>query len=142
SPLATHSLYLYFFLLLLPHPPISTLFPYTTLFRSILKLLEEYDSQATFFLPGIKSAEDPETVQMIASSGQEIGNYTLSAQRELDSLDTDSIINDFAKASVVLKNITRETLTLLKANDSDYTTELLKSASSIGVESVVESSVF
>src|SRR5699024_12369925 len=85
SPLATHSLYLYFFLLLLPHPPISTLFPYTTLFRSILKLLEEYDSQATFFLPGIKSAEDPETVQMIASSGQEIGNYTLSAQRELRS---------------------------------------------------------
>src|SRR5699024_10732404 len=104
--------------------------------------LEEYDSQATFFLPGIKSAEDPETVQMIASSGQEIGNYTLSAQRELDSLDRDSIINDFAKASVVLKNITRETLTLLKANDSDYTTELLKAASSIGVESVVESSFF
>ena len=63
--------------------------------KQILKLLEEYHSQATFFLPGIKSAEDPETVQMIASSGQEVGNYTLSAQRELDSLDTDSIINDF-----------------------------------------------
>lgn len=110
--------------------------------KQILKLLEEYDSQATFFLPGIKSAEDPETVQMIASSGQEIGNYTLSAQRELDSLDRDSIINDFAKSSAVLKNITRETLTLLKVNDSDYTTEILKAASSIGVGSVVESSVF
>src|SRR5699024_8413865 len=68
--------------------------------------------------------------------------YTLSAQRELDSLDRDSIINDFAKSSAVLKNITRETLTLLKVNDSDYTTEILKAASSIGVGSVVESSVF
>lgn len=69
--------------------------------EQILKLLEEYDSQATFFLPGIKSAEDPETVQMIASSGHEIDNYTLSAQRELDSLDTNSIIDDFAKTSAV-----------------------------------------
>lgn len=110
--------------------------------KQILKLLEEYHSQATFFLPGIKSAEDPETVQMVASSGQEVGNYTLSAQRELESLDTGSIINDFAKSSAVLNDITGETLTLLKANDSEYTTEILKAASSIEIQSVVESSNF
>src|SRR5437868_13722553 len=34
-PLTFHTLFLAFFFLMLPRPPTSTLFPYTTLFRSL-----------------------------------------------------------------------------------------------------------
>src|SRR5207248_9284165 len=40
SILCFHSLSLFFFFLLIPPPPTSTLFPYTTLFRSILRSAE------------------------------------------------------------------------------------------------------
>src|SRR5438067_11555487 len=35
-------LYLFFFFLMIRRPPISTLFPYTTLFRSCLQILEAF----------------------------------------------------------------------------------------------------
>src|SRR5260370_19918692 len=38
---AAHALFLYFFFLMIRRPPRSTLFPYTTLFRSLKKLSPE-----------------------------------------------------------------------------------------------------
>lgn len=110
--------------------------------QKIIALLDKYDSNATFFLPGIKSAEDSETVQNIMSSGQEIGNYTLSAQTGLDTLDIDAVISDFAKANVILESITGQSPNLLKVNNSQYTPAILKAVSASNIEAVVDSSKY
>lgn len=108
----------------------------------ILELLDTYGMPAVFFLPGVKSAEDHETVKQIADSGQEIGSYTLSALKEMELLTNEELIDDFSKANVILKTITGEAPDLLKCNVTEYTEDLLKVSYACGLDSVVSGSHF
>src|SRR5438477_3321960 len=55
------------FLLLLPHPPISTLFPYTTLFRSI-------DHDVPVLAPPLCAVVDLLAVEQLGGIGRAVGN--------------------------------------------------------------------
>ncbi len=47
----------------------------------ILPILEKYDAKATFFLIGNEIEKNPESAQMIARAGHQIGNHTYSHKR-------------------------------------------------------------
>src|SRR5437899_7867821 len=66
-------LYSFSFFLMIPTPPSSTLFPYTTLFRSNLRSLEnggvDSNLQAPFHLGSMRCANSHEAVCMLQRPG-------------------------------------------------------------------------
>ncbi|MFZ5969951.1 MAG: polysaccharide deacetylase family protein [Bacillota bacterium] len=74
--------------------------------KEILALLDKYDMKATFFVSGIQSAEDGETVLAITKAGQEIGSYSLSAKKHMEALSEEEIVKDLCRTNVILREIT------------------------------------
>lgn len=110
--------------------------------EELIKLLNKYDVKAVFFLPGIPSAEDSDTVKYLSNNGQTIGNYTLSAKKHLEELTLEELVEDFVKTNRILLNITGTAPVLLKANVTDYTEDLLYAAYASGLKQTVKSDYF
>lgn len=108
--------------------------------EEILALLKQYTTKATFFVPGIKAAENTALVKRILSEGHQIGNYTLKGSRNMEALDASRLAEDFSRAGVILKAITGATPEVLKANSTQYTNDVLKAAGAAGISSVVDPS--
>jgi peptidoglycan/xylan/chitin deacetylase (PgdA/CDA1 family) len=110
--------------------------------QEILDLLKKYNAKATFFVDGIQTAEDPQTVVNIKKAGQKIENYTLSGVAKMENLPAERLIKDFSRAQKIIKVTTDQGPNLLKCNDTKYTDQLLQAAKACGFNSVVKSDVF
>ncbi|QSX06914.1 polysaccharide deacetylase family protein [Sedimentibacter sp. zth1] len=104
----------------------------------IIKLLEKHNTKATFFVSGIQTAEDYETVKIIINAGHKIGNYTLKATKFMDKLDSESIIQDFARASSIIYNASGVEPEILKCNATNYSDEILDITKALGINDVVD----
>jgi peptidoglycan/xylan/chitin deacetylase (PgdA/CDA1 family) len=110
--------------------------------QQILDLLKKYNAKATFFVDGMQTAEDPQTVVNIKKAGQKVENYTLSGVAKMENLPTERVIKDFSRAQKIIKVTTDQGPNLLKCNDTKYTDQLLQVAKACGFNSVVKSDVF
>ncbi len=110
--------------------------------QKLLDLLNQYQVKATFFVDGMQTAEDPQTVVAIKQAGHRVENYTLSGLPKMESLPTDRLIKDFCRAQKIIKVTTDQAANLLKCNDTKYTDQLLQAAKAAGFNSVVKSDVF
>lgn len=107
--------------------------------QQILDLLKKYNVQATFFVDGLQTAEDPQTVVNIAKEGHKIENYTLQGMAKMDKLPVERLVKDFSRAQKIIKVTTDRGPNLLKCNDTKYTAQLLQAAKACGFQSVVQS---
>ena len=105
--------------------------------NKITEMLDEYGIKATFFIPGIKAAEDSNTVEMIQKSGHDIGSGTLNWKKNMQDLSSNDLIADFCRTNSVLKSITGEDPILLKCNSTTYDDNILEAAYSSGNKYVV-----
>lgn len=106
--------------------------------EKILELLDSYSAKVTFFIPGIKGAENPKVVKNIIAKKQEIGNYTLAGLRKMEKLSDEELVTDFCRSRAILKDISGKAPTILKCNATKYTKELLEVANACGINSVVK----
>jgi peptidoglycan/xylan/chitin deacetylase (PgdA/CDA1 family) len=113
-----------------------------TTIQQILDLLKKYNARATFFVDGLQTAEDPQTVANIKKEGHRIENYTLSGLTKMEKLPVERLIKDFSRAQKIIKVNTDQGPNLLKCNDTVYTNELLKVAKACGFSYVVKSDAF
>jgi len=114
----------------------------STSIQRILDLLKRYNAKATFFVDGVQTAEDPQTVVSIKNQGQRIENYTLSGMISMEKLPVAELVSDFCRAQRIIKVTTDQESNLLKCNSTVYTDQLLQAARACGFNSVVESDVF
>lgn len=110
--------------------------------QQILDLLKKYNAKATFFVDGMQTAEDPQTVVNIKQAGQKIENYTLSGMIKMENIPIERLVRDFSRAQKIIKVTTDQGPNLLKCNDTKYTDQLLQVAKACGFSSVVKSDVF
>lgn len=110
--------------------------------QQILDLLKRYNAKATFFVDGMQTAEDPQTVVNIRNEGHKIENYTLSGMAKMEKLSVERLVKDFSRAQKILKVTIDKEPNLLKCNDTEYTDQLLQAAKACGYNSVVKSDVF
>ena len=68
----------------------------------ILKILDEYDARATFFLVGFWIDEYPEDVKAIAEAGNEIGSHS-ATHPDLTACDRGQIEHEFDETSEKIK---------------------------------------
>ncbi|AJQ26840.1 polysaccharide deacetylase family protein [Pelosinus fermentans] len=114
----------------------------STSMQQILDLLKKHNVKATFFVDGMQTAEDPQTVVNIKKAGHKIENYSLLGISKMEALPVERVVKDFSRAQKIIKVITDQGPNLLKCNDTNYTDQLLQAAKACGFNSVVKSDVF
>ena len=109
--------------------------------QKIIDLLEKYNHKATFFVDGMQTAEDPQTVVNIRKSGNRIENYTMLGMTKMETLPVERLVKDFCQAQKIIKVTADKGANLLKCNETQYTDTVLRAARACGVISVVKSDV-
>lgn len=105
--------------------------------EKVVDLFDKYNIKATFFIPGIKAAEDSSIVKMIKEGGHDIGNGTLSGNNNMENLSKEDLILDFSTTNKILKSITDKEVELLKCNSTMNNENVLASAFASGNKYVV-----
>lgn len=82
----------------------------------ILRVLDEYDVKATFFVLGSMAEKNPETLKLIHENGHSIGNHSYSHKYGCIYKNSDNFFTDIKKCETVLKDILGE----------DFHTKLLR----------------
>lgn len=113
----------------------------TTMMR-ILDVLKKYKVQATFFVEGINTAENPKIVSAIEKAGHKIGNYTWVGMSQVEKMSQEQMLIDFCRTQKIIKVTTDKLPTLLKCSKTIYNQTLLQTAKACGIESVVKNDVF
>lgn len=106
--------------------------------ETILEILEKYKVKSTFFIPGIKAAEDKSIVEEIKKDNHEIGSGTLKSTKNMQNLSDSELIKDFCYTNKILKTITNENPILLKCNSTKYEDNVLQTAYASGNTKVVD----
>ncbi|WP_094605561.1 hypothetical protein SPSIL_012900 [Sporomusa silvacetica DSM 10669] len=110
--------------------------------QQILVLLEKYNSKATFFVDGLHTVEDPQTLADIKNAGQKIENFTLLGMPKMENLPIERLAKDFCRAEKIVKENATQEPNLLKCNDTKYTDQVLQVAKACGFKNVVQSDAF
>ena len=74
----------------------------------ILKILEDYNIKATFFVQGKMAEEYPNTLETIYNNGHSIGNHSYSHNYKKIYSNVDNFLQDIKKADTVFKSVLGE----------------------------------
>jgi len=107
--------------------------------EQITGLLDKYGVKATFFLPGIKAAEDDSVVKNIEKGGHDIGSGTLSSTKRMENLTQKELVTDFCSTNKILEYTTGKVPVLLKCSATVYNDNILTAAYASGNKYVVSS---
>ncbi|MBR6700200.1 MAG: polysaccharide deacetylase family protein [Firmicutes bacterium] len=97
----------------------------------ILKILDEYDARATFFLVGFWIDEYPEDVKAIAEAGNEIGSHS-ATHPDLTACDKEQIEQELDETSEKIKETAGVIPQLFRPPYGAYNNELMRIAEEKG----------
>ncbi|MGG4492997.1 polysaccharide deacetylase family protein [Brevibacillus reuszeri] len=112
--------------------------------ETMLKLLDELDRyhiQATFFLPGMRVAEEPDIARVILSRGHEIENNTLS-RVDLTRLSYEKLYSEIELANQVIKKETGVVPRYVRTKLGDYNDDIRLATAQNGQAAVISYSLF
>ncbi|EJL30144.1 polysaccharide deacetylase family protein, partial [Brevibacillus sp. BC25] len=104
--------------------------------RSLLEQLDSYKIKATFFLPGIRVAEEPNIAKDILARGHEIQNNTLN-QQDMSKLSYEQIYREIQLSNEVIKRETGISPRYVRTKSGDVTDDVRLAAAHLGMEAVV-----
>ncbi|MGG6311310.1 polysaccharide deacetylase family protein [Paenibacillus macerans] len=106
-----------------------------TMFR-LLDELDTYRIKATFFLPGMRVAEEPDIATEILARGHEIENNTLN-QLDLKNLDYEQIYKEVALSNEVIEKQTGVKPKYVRTKSGDYPEDVPLVVAQLGMKGVV-----
>ncbi|MCR8656985.1 polysaccharide deacetylase family protein [Paenibacillus endoradicis] len=109
--------------------------------KKILRLLNQYEIKATFFVPGHVAAVEPELLQMIQAEGHEIENNTLSKVK-MDSFTYNEIVDDIVLGKQKIEDATGEAVKYIRAEPVTFDEPILKAAAESEHERYIGYSLF
>ncbi|MNW39505.1 Peptidoglycan-N-acetylglucosamine deacetylase [compost metagenome] len=107
--------------------------------ETMTKLLDELDKygiKATFFLPGMRVAEEPDIANDIVARGHEIENNTLN-QLDLTNLDYQQIYKEIKLSNEVIEKETGKRPKYVRSKSGDPSDDLLLITAQLGMKAVV-----
>lgn len=111
--------------------------------ETMKKLMFELDKnniKATFFLPGMRVAEEPEIARMILERGHEIENNTLNLS-DLKDLPYEVIFKEIQLANKVIEEKTGVTPKYIRTKSGDFNDDIRLAAAHVGLNAVISYSV-
>ena len=104
----------------------------------LLRLLEEYGYQATFFVSGVEAAENEDFLQALREQGHDLGSGGLKGEGRAETKTQAQLVEDLVRSSQVLASLTDQPANLLYCPNTVYTDQVLQAALASGYEKVVE----
>lgn len=104
--------------------------------KRLLDELDKYQIKATFFLPGMRVAEEPDIALEILNRGHEIENNTLS-QLDVTKLGYEQIYKEIQLGNEVIQKQTGVTPRYVRTKSGDVTDEVRLAAAALGMKGVV-----
>lgn len=104
--------------------------------KALLDQLDASKIKATFFLPGMRVAEEPEIAKDILERGHEIENNTLN-QLDPKRLSYEQIYREIKLSNEVIKRETGMEPRYLRTKSGDYTDDVRLAVAHLGMEAVV-----
>lgn len=104
--------------------------------NKILRVLEEYDVKATFFVIGENANADPERIRKISEAGHEIGNHTYT-HAYASRISEEALRKEVEKTENTLYEITGKRPTIFRPPGGYYDQRSLSVLESMGYRSVL-----
>jgi len=105
-----------------------------------LDQLDKYSLKATFFIPGIRAAEDPDLVKEIVKRGHTIEDNTFQAL-DMTRLSFDEIYRDLKLSQEYIEKATGKVPKYIRPEFGKVSDTLFKAAAQCGYQSVVTYSI-
>lgn len=102
----------------------------------ILDALDESETKATFFLPGMRLAEEPEIAREIAERGHEIGNLTLNGL-DMRGLEYEQVYDEIHLANEIIWRAAGLFPRYVSTRNGEYTDDVRLVAAQLGMDAVV-----
>ncbi|CAM3934941.1 polysaccharide deacetylase family protein [Cohnella lubricantis] len=112
--------------------------------QTLNRLLDELDKQgikATFFVPGMRVAEEPDLAKLIVSRGHELENNTLN-RLDMTKLSYEQIDREIRLADEVIERETGIKPRYLRTRSGDYNDDVRLAAAQEGMDAVIVYSLF
>ncbi len=103
---------------------------------TLLDALEQNNIPATFFLPGIRVAEEPEIAKMILDRGHEIENNTLN-QKDLRNISYEQLYREVKLSNEVIQKETGITPRYVRTRSGEYNEDLQAITAQLGMDAVI-----
>lgn len=103
--------------------------------EDIMKILKEYDANATFFLVGFWVENYPEIAKKIAENGFEIGTHS-NTHPDMVKLSSEQIKLELQTSCDIIKNTTGKEPRLFRAPYGSYNDTLINTASELGLTTI------
>lgn len=125
-------------------PQIALVFdgmPDRPLAARLLDVLAKHKADAVFFVEGENVADEPETMKLIRSAGQEVGNYTYVGLAAMEKRHVEEQLRELCRTQKAVTMHDPLTPTLFRAPRTTYSDDLLKSVRAAGLEYAVKENV-
>jgi len=107
----------------------------------LLDVLAKHKADAVFFVEGENVVDEPETMKLIRSAGQEIGNYTYVGLSAMEKRPVEEQLRELCRTQKAVTMNDPLKPTLFRAPRTVYSDDLLKSVRAAGLEYAVKESV-
>ncbi|MFB9277296.1 polysaccharide deacetylase family protein [Cohnella cellulosilytica] len=107
----------------------------------LLDELDKYGITATFFLPGMRVAEEPDIAKKIIARGHEIENNTLN-RLDMSKLDYGQVDKEIRLSNEIIERETGIVPRYVRTRSGDYTDDIRLAAAHNEMEAVVVYSLF
>lgn len=105
--------------------------------RRLLDELDKFQIKATFFLPGMRVAEEPDIARDILARGHEIENNTLN-RLDLTKLSYEQIYKEIHLANEVIQKETGVKPRYVRTKSGDYNDDVRLAAAHLGMDAVIQ----
>lgn len=103
---------------------------------ALLDELDKYNIKATFFLPGMRVAEEPDIATAIVNRGHDIQNNTLN-QLDLSTLNYEQMYKEIKLSNEILEKETGIKPQYVRTKSGEYPDDLPLITAQLGMEAVV-----
>ncbi|GAA0361740.1 polysaccharide deacetylase family protein [Bacillus horti] len=102
----------------------------------LLDELDKYQLKATFFLPGMRVAEEPDLAREILNRGHHIENNTLN-QLDMSELTYEQIYREIQLSNEVIEKETGVLPRYIRTRSGDFTENIRLAAAHLGMDAVI-----
>ncbi|WP_409344165.1 polysaccharide deacetylase family protein [Paenibacillus sp. MBLB4367] len=104
--------------------------------KRLLDELDVYQVKATFFLPGMRVAEEPDIARDILARGHEIENNTLN-QLDMSKLGYEQVYKEIRLSNEIIERETGVYPRYIRTKSGDYTDDVRLAAAQLSMDAVV-----
>ena len=105
--------------------------------RQLVDLIVERGVPCVWFVSGVTAYEYGDVVRYAASAGIELGNYTVSGEKKMETWNVMDIVHQFTKTQELILQNSGVLPDLGRCNGTEYTPEVLQAVSAGGLDAAV-----